>query len=88
MQGVNLFLLGAIAMASAIASLYFFRFWKNTGDRLFLLFGLAFLIEGINRTALALLSNPKEGDPFFYLIRMLAFSLILFAILDKNLSHR
>lgn len=88
MQAVNLFMLGAIAMASAIASLYFFRFWKNTGDRLFFLFGLAFLIEGINRAALALLSNPKEGDPFFYLIRMLAFSLILFAILGKNLSRK
>ncbi|PKL77147.1 MAG: hypothetical protein CVV27_06650 [Candidatus Melainabacteria bacterium HGW-Melainabacteria-1] len=88
MPGINLFLLGAISLASFMAGLFFFRFWKTTQDRLFLLFGLAFVIEGFNRAALALISNPKEGDPFFYIIRLLAFSLILGAILDKNLSQR
>ena len=32
------FLLGAIAMGCAVASLFFFRFWRNTRDRFFLLF--------------------------------------------------
>lgn len=88
MEPLNLFLLGAISMASLTAGLFFFRFWRQTRDRLFLLFGLAFFLEGINRAALALSENPREGDPFFYLVRLLAFSLILGAIVDKNFFQR
>lgn len=87
MESINQFLLGAIAMTSITAGLFFLRFWKNTRDRLFLLFGLAFLIEGLNRTAFALLSHSQEGDALFYLIRMLAFGLILLAIVGKNLQR-
>ena len=47
---------------------------------------LAFLIEGVNRTALALSDNPREGDPFFYLVRLGSFLIILYAIWDKNRS--
>jgi uncharacterized membrane protein HdeD (DUF308 family) len=82
----NLFLLGAIAALSLVASLFFFRFWRETGDRLFLIFGLAFGIEGVNRIALAFSPNPSEGDPFFYAVRAFAFLLILYAIWDKNRS--
>lgn len=86
LPAVNFFLLGTISMASMLAGLFFLRFWRDTRDRLFLLFGLAFMLEGLNRCALALLSNPKEGDPLFYMIRLLSFCLILGAIIDKNLS--
>jgi len=44
------------------------------------------LIEGVNRTALALSDNPREGDPFFYLVRLGSFLIILYAIWDKNRS--
>lgn len=88
MQVVNLFLLGGIAMASLLAGLFFFKFWSKTHDRLFLLFGLSFLLEGINRVALAFSGDPREGEPFFYLVRLLSFALILFAVLDKNLNQK
>jgi uncharacterized membrane protein HdeD (DUF308 family) len=84
---LNLFMLGAIAALSIIAAVFFFRFWRETSDRLFLVFGLAFGIEGINRTALALSANPREGEPFFYVVRAFAFLLILYAIWDKNRSN-
>ena len=32
---MNDMLLGAIAMASLIAGLFFLRFWKSSGDRFF-----------------------------------------------------
>ena len=83
---LNLFLLGAIAALSLVAAVFFFRFWRETSDRLFLIFALAFGIEGVNRTALALTPNPSEGDPFFYAVRAFAFLLILYAIWDKNRS--
>ncbi|HZD76664.1 MAG TPA: DUF5985 family protein, partial [Acidobacteriaceae bacterium] len=50
----------------------------------FLAFGLAFVIEGLNRCALLFLKNPNEGSPYIYIVRLLAFLLILGAILHKN----
>src|SRR5687767_8246573 len=78
-------LLGAIAMASLVAGLFFLRFWRDTGDRLFLYFAISFLIEGVNRAALGLSGNPDEGRPFFYFVRLLSFIVILAAIVQKNL---
>jgi uncharacterized membrane protein HdeD (DUF308 family) len=81
---LNLMLLGAIAMASLVAGLFFLRFWRETGDRLFLFFAISFLVEGINRWALGLSGDPNEGRPFFYFVRFLSFLLILIAIAQKN----
>ena len=44
------FLLGAMAMGCAMTALFFLRFYRDTRDRLFLYFGLSFLIEAVNRT--------------------------------------
>jgi len=40
------FLSGAVTMGFAIASAFFLRFWRRTGDRLFLVFALAFWLLG------------------------------------------
>jgi uncharacterized membrane protein HdeD (DUF308 family) len=82
---MDFMLLGAIAMASLIAGLFFLRFWKDTGDRFFLFFAVSFLIEGINRAALGFSNDPNEGRPFFYFVRFLSFVLILIAIVQKNM---
>ncbi|HVO95262.1 MAG TPA: DUF5985 family protein [Terriglobales bacterium] len=79
-------LLGAIAMASVVAGLFFLRFWRDTGDLLFLFFAISFLVEGFNRAALGLCEDPNEGRPFFYFVRLLSFLLILIGIIQKNLS--
>lgn len=81
-------LLGAIAMASLVAGLFFLRFWRDTGDRLFLYFAISFLVEGVNRAALGLSADPNEGRPFFYFVRFLSFLLILIGIVQKNLEKR
>jgi hypothetical protein len=83
---MNLMLIGAIAMASLIAALFFLRFWRRTGDRLFLFFATSFLIEGVNRMALGWVDNPNEDRPFFYFVRFLSFLLILIGIAHKNFS--
>ncbi len=85
---MDLMLLGAISMASLVAGLFFLRFWRDTRDRLFLFFASSFLIEGLNRAALALSSDPNEGRPFFYFVRFLSFVLILVAIVQKNMGKR
>jgi uncharacterized membrane protein HdeD (DUF308 family) len=83
---LNLLLLGAIAMAYLVAALFFLRSWKRTGDRFFLFFAIAFSIEGLNRLALGLSSDPNEGRVLFYFVRFLSFLMILVAILLKNLG--
>jgi hypothetical protein len=71
-------------MGCVVAALYFFRFWKDTGDRLFVLFGIAFAVLAIHRGALALSPHTAESEPYFYLARLGAFILIAFAVADKN----
>lgn len=77
-------LLGMIAMASFVAGLHFLKFWKSTHDRFFLFFAISFWIEAVNRSILALTSPASEHGPLLYSIRLLAFGLILFAIINKN----
>jgi hypothetical protein len=78
------FVLGALAMASLVAALFFARFYRDTRDPLFLYFAAAFGLEAVNRTLLAFSPAPNEADPRLYLVRAFAYSLILFGIYQKN----
>ena len=78
------FLLGVIVTASLTAGVFFLKFWRRTGDRLFLAFSVAFVIEGLNRIGLLFVDRPNEGHPIIYTVRLLAFLLILAAIVWKN----
>jgi uncharacterized membrane protein HdeD (DUF308 family) len=80
------FLVGVIATASVTAGVFFLRFWKDTRDSFFLAFAASFIIEGLNRVTVLFLPRPNEGSPWIYLVRLIAFLLILFAILRKNYS--
>ena len=81
------FLLGVIAASSVVAALFFFRFWRDTRDSFFLALAASFFIEGLNRTAVLLVERPNEGSTLTYLIRLVSFLLILFAILRKNYGN-
>lgn len=80
----ELFILGLITMASWAAALFFLRFWRDTGDRLFAIFSIAFFLLGSTRIGLALTSQPSEVLTGWYWVRLVAFLLILVAIVDKN----
>lgn len=84
MTRIEPFLLGVITTSWLIAGVFFLKFWRRTRDSLFLAFGLAFLIEGVNRCAMLSLAKPNEGSPYIYSVRLLVFLLILGAILRKN----
>jgi hypothetical protein len=81
---MNQMLMGAVAVASLLVGLFFFRFWRHTRDRFFLYFALSFWIEAGNRVALGLLLGANEDGALFYSIRLLAYGLILLAIWHKN----
>ena len=77
-------LLGAVAMASLVASLFFLKFWRQTRDALFLLFAISFGVDAVMRVALGLTHVSAEQEPFFYIARLATFSLIIAAIIQKN----
>jgi hypothetical protein len=84
MNDLNGFVSGAMWLACWLAGLFFLRFWRDTGDRLFALFAASFFLLGVTRIGLAI--SPKESDSsiYFYIARLLAFVLILVAVIDKN----
>ena len=81
-------LAGAIAMASLTIALFFLRFWRSSGDRFFLYFALSFAIEGLHRIYAVMQDGGGEDSPLHYLIRLLAYGLIIWAILEKNLPRK
>jgi hypothetical protein len=60
------FLTGAIAMASAVAALFFLRFWRDTGDRLFAIFSASFGLLGLTRLGLVVSKEQLEGETYLY----------------------
>ena len=77
-------LLGALAMGTIAIGVIFLRYWRDGGDRFFLYFALSFFAQAVNRVTLPLSTSPQEGMPWQYGIRLLAYLLILVAIIDKN----
>ncbi len=77
-------LMGAVAMASSVACVFFLRFWRDTRDTFFLLFSLAFGIDAVARLVLGLHGPTGEMEPLYYVARLVTFLLILAAIVLKN----
>jgi hypothetical protein len=73
---------GALVMGSFVVGLFFLRFWRATRDRLFAMFALAFWALGVNWLGLAVLATIHEARTAFYLVRLVAFLLIIAAIVD------
>ncbi len=84
MSALGLVLTGAVMMASAVTALFFLKFWRQTGDRFFLLFSAAFALDAVARFMLALLPYSSEQEPLFYMPRLITFLLIIVAIIEKN----
>ena len=79
---------GALAMGYAVAGLFFLRFWKRTRDRLFAIFACSFWVLAAQRIGLAAATYHNFDTTWLYGLRLLAFMLILFAIIDKNRAAR
>ena len=79
---------GMITLGYLVAALFFARFWKRTGDRLFVAFAVAFVLLALNQGLAQWLGAADERVGYTYLLRVLGFVLILGAIIDKNVSTR
>lgn len=84
MSPLNSLLSGAIMMAALIIALVFLRYWRNTRDRFFLYFAVAFALEALQRLLAVALPPENPDAPLYYLIRLVSYGLILLAVLSKN----
>jgi surface polysaccharide O-acyltransferase-like enzyme len=83
-----LFLGGMLAMGYLVAGVFFLRYWRRTSERLFASFAVALFILALQRALLAAEIAIIEDDTWYYGLRLLAFVIILWAIVDKNRAER
>ena len=86
-ETTNQFLLGGVVASCLFVGMFFLRFWRKSGDRLFAIFAIAFWIMGLNWLLLAFIQKD-EVRTLLYLLRLGAFVLILLGIIDKNRGRR
>jgi hypothetical protein len=81
---IRAFFWGALFMASMTAATFFLRHWRSTRDRLFAFFAIAFAVMGLNWVSLTFIDPGEELRHILYLLRLLAFVLIIIGIVDRN----
>jgi len=84
-SGIIELLAGAVACTYVIAGVFFLRFWRRTRDRLFLSFAGAFWLLAVNQIVVDRLTVDDERSGLAYLLRVVGFLLILYAIIEKNI---
>ena len=83
------FLSGAACFGFLVAGLFFLRFWHRSHDRLFATFSISFFMMALERILVLRFTPESEIHSMIYLIRLLAFILIMSAVAEKNrASHR
>lgn len=78
------FLSGAVVMGFSVASLLFLSYWRRTRQSLFLTFAASFTLLAVNYGWLAVTNIPVEDRSPLFLLRLLAFALIIVAIFQSN----
>ncbi|WP_413581286.1 DUF5985 family protein [Bdellovibrio sp. HCB288] len=81
---VKQFIYGAVMMASVVSGVFFLKFWRKTSDRFFALFAASFFMLAAERWFLVLMPAQGEDNSWIFSMRLLAFLLIILAVVDKN----
>jgi hypothetical protein len=74
------------ATGALVIALVFLRFWRRTLDTLFAFFAGAFCLLALSWFLLAVFSPTEEARPYIYGLRLVAFTLIITAVVQKNRS--
>ena len=77
---------GALVLSYLMAGAYFFKFWRSTGDRLVIHFGVAFWLFVLNQLATSIPAIADETDGYEYVLRVAGFIVIIVGIVDKNVG--
>jgi len=75
---------GALTIESWAIALFFLRFWRDSGDRLFIVFAIAFLVLGVDWGGRGAWPPSAETRHYYFLFRLIAFVLLIAGIVDKN----
>ena len=81
------FTAGALTLGWLAIGVFFLKFWRRTGDGLFLAFAVAFALLATNQAVPVLFGVPSDHQGYIYLLRLAAFLLIILAVLRKNLRR-
>lgn len=81
------FLSGIFTCAAVAVSLFFLRFWRKSGDRIFALFACAFSLFAAERVILFAEGIAVESKYLIYTIRFIAHLIIIWGIVDKNVRR-
>ena len=87
-EAVPNFLGGAIVFGYVLIGLFFLKFWQRTRDAFFGCFAFAFFTLAVGRVIEAVTRTNETTTPYVYAFRLLAFLIIIFAIMYKNLSSK
>ena len=85
---LNQFLSGAFVAVCAAVIVFFWRYYRKTRERLFVILAISFSLLGIERSVLAFVWSGYEGRHLIFVARLAAFLLIIAAIIDKNRPRR
>jgi hypothetical protein len=78
------FLQAVSATAAWISAAMFLRYWRESRDVLFALFAIAFTLLGMSWAMLSIFNPIADASPYVYGLRLLAFLLIIAAVVLKN----
>jgi len=78
------FLQDVSAMAAWSIAAFFLRYFRESRDRLFAYFASAFVLLGLSWAILSLDNPVGDASPYVYGLRLVAFLLIIAAVVQKN----
>jgi hypothetical protein len=79
---------GALFASAMVVTLFFLRFYLETRERLFAFFAVSFAALGIDWLLVAVFNPAQEEAPYYYLLRLVAFLVLIVGIYDKNRDPR
>lgn len=90
-MSLSTFLSGIYMMGFVGSGLFFYKFYRASRDSFFRLFAYACWILALERVALLFVDHPfssvasdMRGESWIYVIRLVGFAIILYAIIQKN----
>jgi hypothetical protein len=84
---VSNFFGGVIALGYVAIATFFLKFHIRTRDLLFLAFSAAFGLLALLSALVTLMKIPQEEQSPFFLLKLVAFLLIIVAIVSKNVRR-
>lgn len=87
------FVSGLITAGFLVSALFFLKFWRRSGDPLFVIFAAAFAILALDQSLVTFydfleFTRIEEEQAWAYLLRLAAFALLAIAIIYKNAAGR